>query len=111
MIFRWFESLIDIFREAPDRAPPKGVVRFYAYYLGQVWKIFVATLVVGLAVALIEVALFDFLGRVVDMAQKTPAAVFFQTHWRTLAWMAFVVVLLRPLAMALHDLLVKALVL
>ena len=107
MIFRWFESLIDIFREAPDRAPPKGVVRFYAYYLRQVWKIFAAILVVGLAVALIEVALFDFLGRVVDMAQKTPAAVFFQTHWRTLAWMAFVVVLLRPLAMGLHDLLVN----
>lgn len=107
MIFRWFESLIDIFREAPDRAPPKGVVRFYAYYLRQVWKIFVATLVVGLAVALVEVALFDFLGRVVDMAQKTPAAVFFQTHGRTLAWMGFVVVLLRPLAMGLHDLLVN----
>jgi ATP-binding cassette subfamily B multidrug efflux pump len=107
MIFRWFESLIDIFREAPDRAPPKGVVRFYAYYLRQVWKVFAAALVVGLAVALIEVALFDFLGRVVDMAQKTPAAVFFQTHWRTLAWMGFVVVILRPMAIGLHDLLVN----
>ena len=107
MIFRWFESLIDIFREAPDRAPPKGVVRFYAYYLGQVWKIFAAALLVGLAVALVEVALFDFLGRVVDMAQKTPAAVFFQTHWKTLIWMAVVVVVLRPLFIGLHDLLVN----
>lgn len=107
MIFRWFESLIDIFREAPDRAPPKGVVRFYAYYLRQVWKIFAVALLVGLAVALIEVALFDFLGRVVDMAQKTPAAEFFQVHWRTLTWMAFVVVVLRPLAIGLHDLLVN----
>lgn len=107
MIFRWFESLIDIFREAPDRAPPKGVVRFYAYYLGQVWKIFAAALVVGLAVALIEVALFDFLGRLVDMAQKTPAATFFHTHAKTLLWMGFVVVVLRPLSIGLHDLLVN----
>jgi ATP-binding cassette subfamily B multidrug efflux pump len=107
MIFRWFESLIDIFREAPDQAPPKGVVRFYAYYLGQVWKIFVAALVVGLAVALIEVTLFDFLGRLVDMAQKTPAAAFFQTHAGTLLWMGFVVVVLRPLSIGVHDLLVN----
>ncbi|MET0254785.1 MAG: ABC transporter ATP-binding protein [Luteibacter sp.] len=107
MIFRWFESLIDIFREAPDQAPPRGVVRFYAYYLGQVWKIFVAALVVGLAVALIEVALFDFLGRLVDMAQKTPAATFFQAHAGTLLWMGFVVVVLRPLSIGIHDLLVN----
>ena len=107
MIFSWFESLIDIFREAPDRAPPKGVVRFYLYYLRQVWKVFATALVVGLAVALIEVALFDFLGRVVDMAQRTPAATFFSTHWRTLCWMAFVIVVLRPLSIGLHDLLVN----
>ncbi|MDF3981730.1 ABC transporter ATP-binding protein [Luteibacter sp. PPL201] len=107
MIYRWFESLIDIFREAPDRTPPTGVLRFYAYYLGQVWKIFAAALAVGLAVALIEVALFDFLGRVVDMAQKTPAAAFFPTHWRTLCWMGFVVVVLRPVAIGVHDLLVN----
>jgi ATP-binding cassette, subfamily B, multidrug efflux pump len=107
MIFRWFESLIDIFRDAPDSAPPKTVTRFYLYYLRQVWKLFVVALLVGLIVALIEVALFDFLGRVVDMAQKTPAAVFFQTHWQTLVWMAFVVVILRPLFLGLHDLLVN----
>jgi ATP-binding cassette, subfamily B, multidrug efflux pump len=107
MIFRWFESLIDIFREAPEGTPPKTVARFYVYYLRQVWKLFAVALAVGLAVALIEVALFDFLGRVVDMAQKTPAAVFFQTHWRTLLWMGFVVVVLRPLFIGLHDLLVN----
>ncbi|WP_284732848.1 ABC transporter ATP-binding protein [Luteibacter anthropi] len=107
MIYRWFESLIDIFREAPEGTPPKGVLRFYAYYLRQVWKIFAWALFVGLAVALIEVALFDFLGRVVDMAQNTPAARFFPTHWKTLAWMGFVVVVLRPLSIGLHDLLVN----
>ncbi|QWT22591.1 ABC transporter ATP-binding protein/permease [Bacillus sp. NP157] len=106
-MFRWFESLIDIFRDAPDKAPPKTVVRFYAYYLRQVWRLFVVALVFGLGVALIEVALFDFLGRVVDMAQKTPAAVFFQTHLHTLLWMAFVVVILRPVAIGVHDLLVN----
>ncbi|TCV94573.1 ATP-binding cassette subfamily B multidrug efflux pump [Luteibacter rhizovicinus] len=107
MIFRRFESLIDIFKEAPDQAPPTGVLRFYAYYLRQVWRVFVAALVVGLIVALIEVALFDFLGRIVDMTQKTPAAQFFAVHWRELVWMGVVTVILRPLFMGLHDLLVN----
>ncbi|WP_429243908.1 ABC transporter ATP-binding protein [Luteibacter sp. 621] len=107
MIFRWFESLIDVFRDAPDKAPPKTVVRFYVHYLRQVWKLFVVALAFGLAVALVEVALFDFLGRVVDMAQKTPAATFFQTHMQALVWMAFVVVILRPLFIGIHDLLVN----
>jgi len=107
MIFRWFESLIDIFKEAPDTVPPKSVTRFYIYYLRQVWRIFAAALVVGLLVALIEVALFDFLGRIVDMAQKTPAADFFRVHGRELLWMGFVTVILRPLFIGLHDLLVN----
>ena len=107
MIYRWFESLIDIFREAPDATPPTSVVRFYVYYLRQVWKIFAWALAVGLAVALIEVALFDFLGRVVDMAQNTAPSAFFPTHWQTLLWMGFVVVVLRPLSIGLHNLLVN----
>ncbi|HEV7775512.1 MAG TPA: ABC transporter ATP-binding protein [Luteibacter sp.] len=106
-MFRWFESLIDIFKEAPDTVPPKSVTRFYIYYLRQVWGIFAAALVVGLLVALVEVALFDFLGRIVDMAQKTPAADFFRVHGRELVWMAVVTVILRPLFIGLHDLLVN----
>jgi ATP-binding cassette subfamily B multidrug efflux pump len=107
MIFRWFESLIDIFKEAPDRTPPKSVARFYVYYLRQVWKVFAVALLVGLLVAFIEVALFDFLGRIVDMTQKTPTADFFRVHGRELLWMGVVTVILRPLFMGLHDLLVN----
>jgi ATP-binding cassette, subfamily B, multidrug efflux pump len=107
MIFRWFESLIDIFKEAPDAPPPSGVLRFYVYYLRQVWGVFAAALVLGLLVAFVEVALFDFLGRIVDMAQKTPAATFFAVHGRELLWMAVVTVVLRPLFIGAHDLLVN----
>ena len=58
-IFRRFESLIDPFKDAPDITPGR-VLRFYAYYLLQVWPIFAVLLVVGLAGALVEVALFSF---------------------------------------------------
>ncbi|MEE9941155.1 MAG: ABC transporter ATP-binding protein [Achromobacter xylosoxidans] len=104
-VFRYFENLIDPFRDAPDITPPGRVLRFYAYYLWQVWPIFAILLLVGLAGALVEVALFSFLADLVDMAQNTAPADFFREHAYTLVWMAFVVMVLRPLSIAAHDLL------
>lgn len=52
------------------------MLRFYAYYLWQVWPIFAILLLVGLAGALVEVALFSFLADTVDMAQHTAPADF-----------------------------------
>ncbi|MDT4872157.1 hypothetical protein FQZ97_1073300 [compost metagenome] len=88
MLFQRFERLIDVFRQAPDQMPPRSVLRFYAHYLRQVWPIFSALLLVGLIVALIEVALFSFLGRIVDLAQTAPRGQFFALHSHELAWMA-----------------------
>ena len=107
MIFRWFESLIDAFKEPHDGMPPASVGRFYAFYLRQVWPVFLAVVVVGLMVAGIEVSLFGFIGRVVDMAKEVPQPGFFQRRGRELLWMAAVIVLARPLFSALHDLLVN----
>ncbi|HET6432522.1 ABC transporter transmembrane domain-containing protein, partial [Dyella sp.] len=107
MLFRWFENLIDPFKEPVDAMPPATVGRFYAFYLRQVWPIFLITLLVGLGFALIEVALFGYIGRIVDMANATPAADFFRLHGRTLVWMGFVALVLRPVLSGLHDLLVN----
>ena len=59
MLYRRFEQLIDIFRDTPATAPPNRVLPFYFHYIKQVWPSFVALLVVGLFVALIEVSLFS----------------------------------------------------
>jgi ATP-binding cassette, subfamily B, multidrug efflux pump len=40
MLYRRFEQLIDIFRDAPSAAPPDKVLPFYLYYLRQVWPMF-----------------------------------------------------------------------
>jgi ATP-binding cassette subfamily B multidrug efflux pump len=106
MLFRRFENLIDAFQEAPKTPPPDGILRFYFYYIRQVWPVFAVLMVVGLVVAVIDVALFSFLGRLVDLAQATPSTDFFRQHGAELLWMAAVAVILRPLFNALHDLLV-----
>ena len=105
-MLRRLERLIDPFRHMPDREPPGQVLRFYTWYLREVWGVFALLLVVGLVGALIEVALFSFLGRLVDMAQTTPGAEFFSRHRNELVWMLVVAVLLRPIFFGLHDVLV-----
>ena len=106
MLFRRFESLIDPFKPAPDVAPPRSLLRFYWHFIRQIWPVFLALMVVGLAAALIEVALFSYLGRIVDLAQAGGGTQFFREHGLELAWMACVALLLRPLVFGLHDLLV-----
>lgn len=106
MLYRRFEKLIDIFRDAPTAAPPNQVMSFYVYYLRQVWPSFLALLVVGLIGALIEVSLFSYLSRIIDMAQGTPNPNFFSEHAFELVWMIIVALVLRPIFVLLHDLLV-----
>ncbi|SDT40925.1 ATP-binding cassette, subfamily B, multidrug efflux pump [Pseudomonas sp. Z003-0.4C(8344-21)] len=106
MLYRRFEQLIDIFRDAPTASPPDRVWPFYTYYLKQVWPSFAALLVVGLFASLIEVALFSYLSRIIDLAQGTPNPNFFSEHALELTWMLVVALVLRPIFFALHDLLV-----
>lgn len=105
MLFRRFEQLIDIFRDAPSATPPNRVLPFYFHYIKQVWPSFVALLVVGLFVALIEVSLFSYLSTIIDLAQGIPSVQVFTDHGLELAWMAVVALLFRPLMVGLHDLL------
>jgi len=106
MLFRRFESLIDVFKPSPDVAPPTGMLRFYGHYLKQVWPLMLAVLIIGFFAALIEVALFSFLGQLIDMAQAgTDASSFFSEHQNELLWMLLVALVIRPVVFGLHNLL------
>jgi len=107
-MFRRFESLIDPFVPGDGRTPPTRIWAFYWYYLRQARGVLAAVCVVGFFVALVEVLLFDYVGRLVDLAtqSRSPSA-FFSAHGDSLLWMAAVVVLIRPLLNGTHDLLVN----
>ncbi len=106
-MFRWFESLIPVFPPLDGRMPPRRVVPFYIHYLRPVWPVLLATLIAGLLLALVEVAMFDFLGRIVDMVAEQPGSGFFARHANTLLWMAGITLIARPLLVSLHSLLVN----
>ncbi len=106
-MFRWFESLIDVFPPIEREMPPRSVWRFYLHYLRPLWPILLATLIAGLLLALVEVAMFDFLGRIVDMLAERPGPAFFRRHAGELVWMALITLVARPLFTGLHNLLVN----
>src|SRR5471032_273703 len=106
MLFRRFERMIDIFREAPGGEPPDKVFPFYLYYLRQVWPSFAVLLVVGLVASLIEVSLFSYLSQIIDLTKDTPPGSFFSDHSGEFRSMAAVALILAPVFFWLNDLLV-----
>lgn len=100
-MFSWFESLIDPIRPVSLEQPPAQWLKFFAHYVSQVWRAFAFILVFGFFGVMIELALFAFLGELVDLARaaETPEN-FFAQHGSTLVWMAFVALALRPVVFA-----------
>ena len=64
-MFTLFESIIDPLAVGPEQRPPDRLVAFVWFYVRQAWKTLAVLVVVAGAFALIEVSLFDFVGRII----------------------------------------------
>ncbi len=106
-MFRFFETLIDPFRRHDENTPPGTLAGFYWYYTRQVWPVLAVLMVVGLFVSLIEVSIFRYIGAIVDLLKTTTPERVLSDYGLTFLWMGFVVVVARPVATILHDLLVQ----
>ena len=106
-MFRFFETLIDPFRAHDPKMPPPTLAGFYWHYTKGVWPVLAALMAIGLVISLIEVSIFRYVGAIVDMLKTTtPDQVLADYGW-TFAWMAAVVIIGRPIATIIHDLLVQ----
>jgi ATP-binding cassette subfamily B multidrug efflux pump len=90
---RWFDPLAP----APVEQPPGALLQTYDYFLRPLRGLIVATLIVSLIASVTELALFAFLGTLVDrMAASSPER-FLADNWRVLALMGIVLLVVRPL--------------
>lgn len=64
---RTFEGWIDPFRPAGERRPPERALPFFVHFVRQAGYPFLALLVLGGLVALVEAGLFYYVGRIVDI--------------------------------------------
>jgi len=107
-MLRWIEQRISPFRRASIDQPPENLAGFFWHYCRQIWGTLVVVVLIGSMAALIEVALFTFVGRIVDFARaaETPGA-FFDEHGATLLIMAAFAILLRPVTFFAHMTLIN----
>ncbi|MHC5652522.1 ABC transporter ATP-binding protein [Stappia sp. ICDLI1TA098] len=103
-IYSWFERRIDPFAPLPDRPVPGTGFGYLGFFVGQARLAFLAMLVLGGATALIEAALYIFVGDLVDLMQGGPRQGFWITNLPVLAMMAGTVLVIRPVVAALTAL-------
>ena len=107
-MFRFFESLVPRALPPPPgadhRGPPAGLLAFYGYYVRQTRGLFIAMLLTGLGVALIDTTIPVFIGRLVGTMTATDRAGAIAAEWPVLAGMAVLLLVGRPLMMALDSL-------
>jgi ATP-binding cassette subfamily B multidrug efflux pump len=104
-MLRWLETRIDPFKRPAAEHPPRPLLAFYWHFVQPIWPWFLLVLAFDLIAALIEVALAAFVADLIDLLKgiANPASLF-ADHAGLLLWMAFVVLIARPLAFVGYDL-------
>ena len=101
-MFRFFENLVDPYTPYPEtNAPPRRLWAFLWDYAQPFKRVFAITAIMSVAVAIVELGLIWYMGRVVDlMSNGDPAAVLADHGWELIAAAIFILTL-RPLIQGL----------
>jgi ATP-binding cassette subfamily B multidrug efflux pump len=105
-MFQFFESRIDPFTEEPPAEPASGLLAFCWQYTKPVagWIVVMALLTAFIAVA--EVALFGFLGSIVDWLSNADREGFLEREGSRLWWMGAFLLVALPLGVLFRSLVV-----
>ncbi len=103
-MFSFFEKLIKPFPPEEPKQPPEGLYAFCRHYTrGIEPHLIVMAILTGL-IAIMEVSLFAFLGKLVDWLTVSDPATFLQDEGSKLLWWGLMVVVALPLTVSLHSL-------
>ena len=107
LAFRWFETRNEVFSsELPER-PPADFWGFVKHYAWPFRYMIMACAVSGGVIALLEVAVYSYLGTLVDWLATTNRDTIFSDHAWELAGMALVVLVLLPVANLIGEMCVN----
>jgi ATP-binding cassette, subfamily B, multidrug efflux pump len=103
-VFQFFEGLLEPTALSPEAPPPAGLAAFYWHHARQARGLVIALFAAGLMVALLDTLVPVFVGRVVTMvSHRTPYSVLHDS-WPQLLGMALVLIVARPAAMLMQNL-------
>ena len=104
MLFRSFERLIPPTRVPERPEPPPGLLTFYWHFVRQARGLFASLLAIGLVVALLDLLIPVFIGRIVHLVTTKSPDRLLAEAWPTLLAMAAVVLIARPIAILCRGL-------
>jgi len=103
-MFAWFENALKPTAPTEATTPPASLLAFYWHFARQAKGLFVALFVTGFIVALLDVLIPVFIGRVVTLVTTSTPDRLIADSWTLLVAMAVVVLVLRPLAITAQNL-------
>ncbi len=95
-LFRWFERLAEPFPAWQPEMPPDTLWRFVAHYAWPFRRLIGCAAVLAAVIAILEVALFAFVGRLVDWLNSADKTAFWDLHGYTLTGMSILVLVILP---------------
>jgi ATP-binding cassette, subfamily B, multidrug efflux pump len=106
-MFRLFERALKTTASPEASAPPAGLVAFYWHFASQAKGLFAALFAAGFVVALLDITIPVFIGKVVTLITTTKPDDLLAQFWPLLIGMAVVLLLLRPAAFVTQHLLMN----
>ena len=106
-MFRFFEKAL-VPTVVPDGVePPPGLAAFYWHFARQAKPLFIGLFAIGFVVALLDVMIPVFIGKVVTLVTESKPEELLATAWPWLLGMTLVLVVLRPAAFTTQHLLMN----
>jgi ATP-binding cassette, subfamily B, multidrug efflux pump len=106
-LFHLFEKSLAATSLPADTEPPAGLVAFYWHFARQAKGLFIGLFVAGLAVALLDITIPVFIGKVVSLVTTKKPDELLAQAWPLLAAMAFVLLVARPAVFTAQHLLMN----
>jgi ATP-binding cassette, subfamily B, multidrug efflux pump len=106
-MFRLFERSLAPTSLPDNTVPPAGLVAFYWHFARQAKGLFIGLFAAGFAVALLDVCIPVFIGKVVTLVTTLRPEELLSSAWPMLAGMAAVLLVLRPAAFTIQHLLMN----
>ncbi|NOZ32320.1 MAG: ABC transporter ATP-binding protein [Alphaproteobacteria bacterium] len=103
-IYQIFENLLPPYPPEPPVRPPKGLYAFCRHYSRGAGKWLTVMAALTAAIAIVELVLIGFLGRMVDWLARSDPATFLQIEGDKLIVMGLVVVIGLPVLTVFHSL-------
>jgi ATP-binding cassette subfamily B multidrug efflux pump len=103
-MFRLFEKALNPTEPPAHSQPPAALVAFYWHFARQAKGLFVALFVAGFIVAVLDASIPAFMGHVITLVTSSKPETLWADSWPTLLAMAVVLLLLRPVAQMVQNL-------